>query len=499
MKELNLYPLTGLFMELQKADFHGIIMESPLILDGKESLKNANSLFWANHLATQKLASLIDLIKDRFRYSPCYIPQFQAVLDNPDLFLNRVEKSVQSLNQPIVSEEKFFSSMECLTILCNLYSDFIYKPFRLTIDQGFLHNETDTRGLVKDCLNPVTNPYYNFINKYCRPIIETMQPDMIWAFGQPTFSTFAMALIARKIFPDVHICLVDVPSEYYSLNKIKPCLKTNELLFSIIDSILLYDEAKTRKQILHALENGDPLTRVPNLIYKDQNKNKIKNTATKLSAKDNVSLNLPYFESLSSNKILKKERYNSEVMALKLWPDNACYWNKCTFCGINQKYHGDSISGSFENIDEKVEFIAQLKKAGYGYFWMTDEAVPPDVLKCFADRLIAKKIKAYWQARSRIDKGFTSQVCDSLARAGLKEIRFGLESASYRILNLMNKFPKDFNLSLVEQIVERFHERGISVHLCLILDFPGETHADRMATFDFLVHLKNNIQALPLT
>ena len=496
MKELNLYPLAGLFMELQKADFHEISEGNSLVMEGKQSLRKANSLFWANHLAPQKLASLIDLVQDRFRYSPCYIPQFQAVLDNPELFLSCIEEAVRMLSQPIVSEKKFFSSMECLTILCNLYSDFIYTPFRLTIDQGFLLNEIDTRSLVKNCLSPVSNPYYNFINKHCRPIIKAIHPDVIWAYGRPNFSTFTLAMIARKAFPDVHICLVDAPSEYYSLSKIKDRLKTNELLFSIIDSILLYNDAKTQKQILHALENGDPLTRIPNLIYIDKTENKIKNTHTKISAKNNVSLNLSSFESLSPNKILKKEKNNSEVMALKLWPDNACYWNKCTFCGINQKYHSNSISGSFEKIDKKIEFIAQLKKTGYDYFWMIDEAVLPDVLKQFADKLINRKLNVYWQTRSRIDKGFTSQLCDSLAKAGLKEIRFGLESASYRILKLMNKFPEDFDLSLVEKIVERFHEKGVSVHLCLILDFPGETHSDRMATFDFLRQLKKKYPSL---
>jgi radical SAM superfamily enzyme YgiQ (UPF0313 family) len=179
-----------------------------------------------------------------------------------------------------------------------------------------------------------------------------------------------------------------------------------------------------------------------------------------------------------------------------MWGKTACYWNKCTFCGINQKYHSHSTPAGFKNIDKKINFIATLKKAGYKYFWLIDEAVPPDVLKDFADELADRQIKLYWQARSRIDKGFTEKVCDSLAGAGLKEIRFGLESASYRILNLMNKFPKDFNLSLVEKIVERFHTRGVSVHLCLILDFPGETYNDRMATFDFLRHLKNKYPSL---
>jgi len=494
MKELNLYPLTGLLIELQKAGFHKRSAEWPLVQEGAQSLKKANRLFWANHLAPRELASLMDLVADRFRYSPCYIPQFQAVLDNPDLFLGQIEKSLKLLRRPLISEQTFFCAMECLTILCNLYSDFKYAPFRLTIDQGFLLNETDIRDLVKGCLSPVTNPYYNFINKHCRPVIEATQPDVIWSYGQPAFSTFAMVLMAKKIFPHVHICLVDVPSEYYSLNKIKPYLKTNTLLFSIVDSILLYPDVKTREELLHAIENHDPLDRIPGLIYKDQNE--IKSTHTKISAESKISLIQPYFETLFPDDTLKKEDYNSEVAALKMWQETACYWNKCTFCGINQKYPGSSISAGFKNIDEKIDFIAGLTKAGYRYFWMTDEAVPPDVLKCFADGLADRKIKVYWQTRSRIDKGFSPDVCDSLARAGLKEIRFGLESASYRILKLMNKFPDDFDLSLVEKIVERFHERGVSVHLCLILDFPGETHDDRMATFDFLRLLKTKYPSL---
>ena len=496
IKELNLYLLTGLFMELQMADFNKKSVVNSLVLDGKQSLRKANRLYRAKLLSPLELESLMDLGADKFRHTPCYIPQSQAVLDNPDQFLDQIETSLKILSRPLVSEQKFFSSMEILTILCNIYSDFLYNPFRLTIDQGFLLNETDTRILVSGCLNPITNPYFPFIEKYSRPIIQTIQPDVILALGQPTYSAFAMALMEKKEPSHGHICLVDVPSEYYSLKKIKLQLKTNTLLFAIIDSLLLYDDGNTQKKLLNALENSNPLDGISNLIYMDKNKNEIKTTHTKISGKNKVSLIMPYWKSISPNKPLKKEDYNSEVTALKLWRRTACYWEKCTFCGINQKYLGSSIPTNFKDIDEKIDFIFGLTNTGYQYFWMTNEAVQPDILKRFADRLIGRNIKVYWQTRSRIEKGFTPHVCDSLARAGLKEIRFGLESASYRILKLMNKFPDDFDLSLVEKIVERFHKRGVSVHLCLILDFPGETHSDRMATFDFLRQLKTQYPSL---
>ena len=496
MKELNCYPLTGLLVELQKAGSKGLSKANHLVLEGEQSLKRANILFWGKHLAPPELEALIDLVSDRYKYSPCYVPQFRAVLDNPDLFFSQIERALHRLSRPVVSEQKFFSAMECLTVLCDLYSDFIYKPFRFTVDQGFLLNETDIRVLATGCLSSVTNPYFDFINEHCWPIIEAIKPDLIWIYGQPTFSTFVMALLARKAFADVHICLVDYPSEYYSLNKIKRYLKTNELLFSIIDSILLQNDAETQESLVHALENGDPLSMVPNLIYIDKNEDGIKSTHTKISGKNNISLILPSFDFFTSNDVLKKDDYNSEVLVLKMWQKNACYWNKCTFCGINQKYPAGSAPEWYENIDEKIDFVEKLTNGGFQFFWMADEAVPPDVLKLFADKLIERGVNVHWQVRSRIDEGFSPKVCDLLAKAGLKEIRFGLESASYRILKLMNKFPDDFNLSLVEKIVERFHKRGVSVHFCLILDFPGETHSDRMETFDFLRYLKNKYHSV---
>lgn len=495
MKELNLYPLNGLMGELRKTEFiHG--HNTALVPGGKESLKNANRLFWEKHLKKIKLESLINLASDRFCYSPCETPQFRAVLDNPELFLKQMEQALNRLDRPVLSEQKFFTAMESLTILCNMYSDFLYKPFRLTIDQGFLLNETDTRVLVKECLSPVTNPYYKFIIKNLWPIIETIQPGIIWMLGPPRFSTLAMVMLAKKKIPKVHICAVDYPGEYYSLNKIKKYLKTNSLLFSIIDSVILYDNDDTQKKLIEAIDNHASLNVVPNLLYIDRTRDTIKETQTQICPQKNVCLVSQPFEPLQQKEGAKKKDYSFEVLVLKLWPENACYWNKCTFCGINEKYHTGSISRQYENINQKVNFIERKAKEGYRFFWLVDEAVPPDVLKIFADRLIKQNINIHWQVRSRIDDGFSQEVCDSLAKAGLKEIRFGLESASYRILKLMNKFPENFDLSIVENVVKRFHQNGISVHLCLILDFPTETYPERKETFDFLRYLKNKYPTL---
>jgi hypothetical protein len=51
MKELNLYPLSGLFIELQPAGLQDISTENHAVLEGKQSLIRANSFSGQSILA----------------------------------------------------------------------------------------------------------------------------------------------------------------------------------------------------------------------------------------------------------------------------------------------------------------------------------------------------------------------------------------------------------------------------------------------------------------
>lgn len=504
MKELNVYPVMGLFEELYKPELQSLSLE-PLLPTGRWALERVNGLFWAQHLSARSLNAVVKKLQSKYSYISCDIPQYDAVLENPKLFIDEVTLAPAKLTNLNTSPQNFFAAIETLSIACNLYSDFVYKPFKLTIDEGFLLDDYSSKNLVESCLDALANPYLNFIKKECWPIIRELKPDLIWMLGPIRFSTFTMALMARSAFPNVHISVVGHSSEYYSLNKITKYLESNTTLFSVVDSIILDDTENSQNELSECISGGLSLQRVPNIIYYDRDINKIIRTPFQI-AKKNVSNWVSIRKrSFPSEKLNSDIIDPSELTNVKLWPDAKCYWNKCTFCGINHKYHTLPEWNNFDEIARKADFIDHLAKNGCKYFWLIDEAVPPDVLNIFAKELLIRQVNVRWQARSRIDTGFTQEICETLSKAGLREIRLGLESANIRILKLMNKFSEDFDFSIVESIVSNFHEHGISVHFPMIVGFPTETTQERIETFNYLQYLKSkyplftfNVNALDL-
>ena len=75
----------------------------------------------------------------------------------------------------------------------------------------------------------------------------------------------------------------------------------------------------------------------------------------------------------------------------------------------------------------------------------------------------------------------------TLKESGLTAVFFGLESASERILSLMNKGIK---LDVARRIIKDMHRAGIAVDLGVMYGFPTETEEDIKITLDFLEEVK---------
>ena len=58
MKELNAYPIMGLFEELYKPELQSLTLE-PLLPTGRWALERVNGLFWAQKLCKKSLNAVI--------------------------------------------------------------------------------------------------------------------------------------------------------------------------------------------------------------------------------------------------------------------------------------------------------------------------------------------------------------------------------------------------------------------------------------------------------
>ena len=484
VRELNLYPIVGLYQELYNPDF--LSMSEPLgNPDGIDMLKNINSCFWSEILSENTIDRVIKLLEIRQKYIPDTDFKIKAVLKKPHFFKKQLTISVGNLATHSLSPQEFFSYLETLKIYCSVYSDFVSAPYRLSIEDGFDLDESNFDNLLRIACTPAINPYYDFLQRQCKEIIRKAKPQIVWLRGKLRISTLTLALFVKQIVPEAHISVVGHSSEYYSLNKIVEYLKMNKQLFSVIDSIILDDENSTIKQLYNCIKDRLNLSSVYNLLYIDKSDGEIKQTPSRITKQTLADWTV----TRRQNTLLSTEIAASEVVNLKLWPNSRCFWNKCTFCGINKKYD-NSYGDRFLNVDEVVNHVERMANQGVHYFWFIDEAIPPTTIMEFSQKILDKGICIYWQIRSRIDYDYKGVDFDLLYQAGLREIRLGLESANSRIRKLMNKFPRDISNSYIENLVARFNKSGISVHFPMIIGFPTETAVERYETYEFLKMLK---------
>ncbi|MCM1540708.1 MAG: hypothetical protein NC121_05540 [Blautia sp.] len=465
MNCIRISSVSGLFHEFYNPTPNGL-STTALNLDGNKL--DATDFFWTLIFDAANIKHVIDKIVPS---SPKYI----AVISDVETFIKQVEIAKNFICNPDITAKDFFCYVETFSIVCKIYSEYAFNPHRLTIQNGFEINNFSASQIYFDCLDDQKNPYLNFIRQYVLPQVRKALAPIIFIDGAPTFYNMAICLLIKKEFPDVHICISRHSSEYYSLNKLESYLTQNKYLFKMVDSIILEYFDETEKQLLSALKNGRALSTVSNLIYR--NKDKIYATPYAAKEKDYA----PVFEVPYST---------SKLINVHLQPYNICYWNKCTFCGINKKYHLNNNESTPDALDISLNYLKAYLCKEIKYVWFIDEAIHPQKLKYIADFLIQNNIDIIWQVRCRVEKLLLDKsLIERLQRSGLKELRLGLESASLDILKAMNKFNEDFSFEVVEEICSAYSDAGISIHFPMIIGFPGETSYERKKTYDYLRYL----------
>lgn len=465
MDYIRISSVSGLFHEFYNPIPTGL-SATTLNLNGNEL--DATSLFWTHIFDIKNVKQIINKIVPS---SPKYI----AIISDIDTFIKQIEIAKSSVCDSDISVKDFFRYLETLSIVCRIYSEYVFNPHRLTIQNGFETNNYSASQIYYECLDNLKNPYLHFIEQYVLPQIRASLAPVVFIDGAPTFYNMAICRLIKKEFPNTHICISRHSSEYYSLNKLEPYLTQNEFLFKMVDSVILEYFGETEKQLLCALENGNKLSTVPNLIYK--NNDKIYITPYKAKEKNYE----PIFET---------QYPGNELANVHLQPYTMCYWNKCTFCGINKKYHFSNDEVTQNALEISLSYLKEHLHKQIKFIWFIDEAIHPHKLKYIAEFFVKNNIEIIWQARCRVEKLLLDKSLIKLLRqSGLKELRLGLESASLDVLKAMNKFDEDFTFEVVEKICSAYSDAGISIHFPMIIGFPGETSYDRKKTYDYLSYL----------
>ena len=157
-------------------------------------------------------------------------------------------------------------------------------------------------------------------------------------------------------------------------------------------------------------------------------------------------------------------RWNKLTMA------HGCYWGKCTFCDISLDYIKlyEPIAAK-TLVDRMEEIIAQTGETGFHF---VDEAAPPALMREVALEILRRKLTVSWWTNIRFEKSFTGDLCLLLKASGCIAVSGGLEVASDRLLELIQK---GVTVEQVAQVTRNFTESGIMVHAYLMYGYPTQT------------------------
>lgn len=433
---------------------------------------NANAIFWNNFFSIDNVIALVDkLCETEFVYST----KLQAVKSDPSLFINTFKKAINNIKSQNLDSRSCFKYLETLQIVCNIHTFLHSSPFELNIYEGYKHDQFSSEILKRKSIQKYSNPYYSFICDEIMPRLVRNNLKILWIKGRPNISGFCIASMIRQMYPDVFIVSIDNNSEFFSFSKITHLLKFNNALFSVFDCIVLNDNLETYLEVKKCILSNLDLSRVSNIIYSLDRGKSIICTDKKAQHSNYIK---PSKDEISINKVIN----------IKLFPNNQCYWNRCSFCAINKKYKNYS---NCWDIEQPITQLKRLQNIGIDKFWATDEAIPIDTLNELCTALIVENLNFSWHVRTRIEKDILlNSLPQKLASSGLKHIIFGFESASVRVLRLMNKAENlDTYTELAEKIVNVFNDLGVYVHFPVIIGFPTESQRERKNTFDFLNYL----------
>ena len=156
----------------------------------------------------------------------------------------------------------------------------------------------------------------------------------------------------------------------------------------------------------------------------------------------------------------------------------------CSFCKgkmIDGKYRTHSAQAILDSLKHYVEFL-QINR-----FTVCDPVLNGDVEEMgkLCQLIIDSGLKLEWRGEAIPHKGQTAEVLQAMREAGCYELQLGVESASPKVLKLMNKL-RLFDPETAARVVRAAHEAGIRTALFTIIGFPGEDEEAFMETMNFV-------------
>ncbi len=241
------------------------------------------------------------------------------------------------------------------------------------------------------------------------------------------------------------------------------------------DSAVVFEGENTLLNLVRALEEKRPLREVGNLVVRDPLLG-----ARYLPGHGSEDLRVlpaPDFDGLPL------DLYFSPRLVLPYDPTRGCYWGKCTFCHYGLAEVG-TASYRERGAARTVDHLAALAdKHGTRTFYLSQDSVAPKTLVKIAQEITKRDLRIEWATDLKPEKYLTAARAKELRAGGGIACALGVESASPRVLELIDKGAP---VETVRETIHHLADAGMAVEAMCFTDFPTETFDEALETLQFL-------------
>ncbi len=333
---------------------------------------------------------------------------------------------------------------------------------------------------------------------------------------KPTFTDeLTLEILERKLHiikPKLVCISVPFPGNLYSAFRCAQYIKANQPQIKVaMGGGFANTELRSLKDIrvfefydYISLDDGElPLELIIESVFKKQNFEFLKRTYRQENNEvvyDNSSIRQDYKQAnvgTPDYTDLLLDKYISVIEIANpmhsLWSDgrwnkltmaHGCYWGKCTFCDVSLDY-----IKNYEPLTARI-LVARMEKiveqTGESGFHFVDEAAPPALMRELALEILKRKLNLTWWTNIRFEKSFSYDLCRLLQKSGCIAVSGGLEVASDRLLEVIDK---GVTVPQVARVTRNFTSSGIMVHAYLMYGYPTQTIQETVDSLEMVRQL----------
>lgn len=250
-----------------------------------------------------------------------------------------------------------------------------------------------------------------------------------------------------------------------------------------IDFICKGEGEFTLLELCDAIKNKKNPATIPGLMLNTSGKWSV--TEERVLIHDLDSLPHPAIDLLPVSKYQNKADELGVYPVLSMSTSRGCPFD-CTFCSVSSIWHRKYRTFSADWVLDELAILIQTYHAKGIYFYEDNFTLSPTRVAAICRGMLQRGYTVKWVCEGRIGS-LSLPLLKTMKRAGCETIKFGIESGSPRILDMIQK---GITLEEIRHTRKLCKKADIKFACFIMLGIPSETDEDRRKTLELIQDIK---------